>query len=146
MNVEYTPSFRKLTIATGLISGVLTAVSAQVLLGRDNVMLVPDWPELLGTSAVQVKFAVAWWIVAVAALCGGFISAAATRYLLLNRWPLRWLRWIAGAAVVTGLGVIGHLASAPSSLDPAASVTAGLLGMTVSVVGAAIGVFLAVRR
>jgi hypothetical protein len=135
-----------LAIATGTIGGVLIAVSAQVLLGRVNLEVVSVWHDLLAHSAMQIRSAVAWWLIVAAALAGGFVTSAATRYLLLNWWPLRWLRWIAGAAIVAGLGVIGHMAGEASGPDAVAQVAAGFTSMIVSLVGAMIGAFFAARR
>lgn len=146
MQVESRPSVRMLVLASGAIGGALIAMSAQVLLGRANLALASVWHDLFVASSAQIKSALAWWLIAAAALVGGFITAAVTRHLLLNWRPPHWLRWIAAAAIVAALGVIGHTASAPSSFDAASQVTASFFGMIVSLIGALIGAFFAARR
>ncbi len=146
MQVESRPSVRTLALASGAIGGVLIAMSAQVLLGRANLALASVWHDLFVASSAQIKSALAWWLIAAAALAGGYITAAVTRQLLLNWWPLHRLRWIAGAAIVAALGVIGHIATAPSRFDVASQVTASFSGMIVSLIGAMIGAFFAARR
>jgi hypothetical protein len=147
---EQLPSVRTLAFATGTIGGFLIAVSAQVLLGHTNVELAAMWHDLLIGSPVQIRSAFAWWLIAGTALIGGFLCAAVTRFLLTNWWPLRVLRWILGAAIVAGLGVVGHVASEvasdPAELDSAAYMAANLSGMVASLITASVGAFFAARR
>lgn len=145
MQAESRSSVRTLAVATGTIGGTLIAMAAQVLMGRMNLDIAAVWHDLFVSSSAQLKSALAWWLIAAAALAGGFLSGALTRFLLLNWWPLRWLRWIVGAAVVAALGVVGQMVDAPSHVDMAPQVAASFAGMVVSVVGAAIGAFFAAR-
>jgi hypothetical protein len=80
------------------------------------------------------------------ALVGGFVVAAVTRFLLTNWWPLRLLRWILGAAIVAGLGVVAHIASEPPEMDSAASLLTNLSGMAAALLVASVGAFFAARR
>jgi hypothetical protein len=146
VKVESTASVRMLAIATGVICGVLIAASTQILLRRMHVELGAVGGDAAATAVVQTKSALAWWLIAGAALAGGFIAAAITRFLMLNWWPLRWLRWIGGALVVAALGVVGHLASAPTGLTASAYAVANFSGMIVALIGALIGAFFAARH
>jgi hypothetical protein len=104
------------------------------------------WRDLFASSTVHVKSALAWWLVAGTALVGGFIAAAVTRFLLVNWWPLRLLRWILGAVIVAGLAMVGHVASEPAELDSAISVAANLSVMVAALLAASVGAFFAARR
>jgi hypothetical protein len=142
---EQLPSVRTLSLATGTIGGFLFAISAQVLLGQTHFELAAMWRDLFAAT-MQIRSALAWWLIAGTALAGGFLSAAVTRFLLMNWWPLRLLRWILGAAIVAGLGAVGHVASEPGDLDSASFVAANMSGMVAALLAAAVGAFFAARR
>jgi hypothetical protein len=146
MQEKQSPSVRMLALATGTIGGFLVAFSAQILLGHMNVEVEAAWRNLFVTSTAQIKSALAWWLIAGAALAGGFLAAATARFLMLNWWPLRGLRWVLGAAVVAALAAVGHVASEVSTLDGAAHVAGNVAGMSVSLVTACLGAFFAARR
>src|ERR1700693_574426 len=107
MQLDDKPSVRLLCFATGVIAGTLAAIAAQIYLARMNVELATAWHNLFVTWSAQFKSALAWWLVAGTALTVGYIAAAMTRFMMLHWWPLRLLRWIAGAALVAGLGALG---------------------------------------
>ena len=146
MQDEQTPSVRMLALATGTIGGFLIALTAQILLGRINVEVEAVWHDLVVTSTAHIKSALAWWLIAGTALAGGFLAAAAARFLMLNWWPLRGPRWVLGAAMVAGLAAVGHVASEPSDLDAAVHVAANVAGMLASLIAACLGAFFAARR
>jgi hypothetical protein len=143
---EQASSVRTLALASGTIGGFLVAASAQVLLFHKNIELATMWQDLFASSTVQIRSALAWWLLAGTALIGGFVVAAATRFLITNWWPLRLLRWILGAALVAGLAAVGHAASQPAAIDSAAYLAANLSSMTASVLAASVGAFFAARR
>jgi hypothetical protein len=91
------------------------------------------------TWTAQFKSALAWWLVAGTALIVGYIAAALTRFLMLHWWPLRVLRWIAGAGIVATLAAIGHAAGGSASADTASHVGASLLGGALAMLTAMIG-------
>jgi hypothetical protein len=139
MQQDVKPSVRLLSFATGVIAGTLAAVAAQIYLARMNVELATAWHDLFVTWSAQFKSALAWWVVAGAALICGYLAAAMTRFMMLHWWPLRSLRWIAGAAIVAELAVIGHAAGASAGADVGSHVGASLLGGLLAMVTAAIG-------
>jgi hypothetical protein len=143
---EQLPSVRTLALATGTVGGFLIAISVQVLLGQMNFELAAMLRDLFASSTVQVKSALAWWMIAGTALVGGFLAAALTRFLLTSWWPLRLLRWILGAAMVAGLGAVAHVASEPVELDSAAFVAVNASGMVAALLAAGVGAFFAARR
>jgi hypothetical protein len=104
------PSVRLLSFFTGVIAGTLAAIAAQIYLAGMKVALATAWHDLFVTWTAQFKSALAWWLVAGTALIVGYIAAAVTRFLMLHWWPLRMLRWIAGAGIVAALAAIGHAA------------------------------------
>jgi hypothetical protein len=146
MQDEQRRSVRALSLAAGTIGGFLIAALALILLGHMNIELAAVWRDLFVTSTAHIQSAMAWWLMAGTALAGGFAAAAATRFLMLSWWPLRSLRWIAGACIVAGLGVAGHVAAEPTDLDAAAHVAANLSGMVASLIAACVGAFFAARR
>ena len=103
---------RLLAFATGIIAGTLAAFAAQIYLAHLNIELATAWRDLFVTWKAQTKSAFAWWTMALVALVVGYIAAAMTQFMMLHWWPLRVLRWIAGAAIVAALAVIGHDAGA----------------------------------
>jgi hypothetical protein len=139
MEQDDKPSVRLLSFATGVIAGTLAAIAAQIYLARMNVELATAWHDLFVTWSAQFKSALAWWLVAGTALIVGYIAAAMTRFMMLHWWPLRLLRWIAGAAVVAELAAIGHAAGAAAGADPASQVGASLLGGLLAMATAAMG-------
>jgi hypothetical protein len=143
---ERASSVRTLALASDTIGGFLVASSAQVLLFHKNVELATMWQDLFASSTVQIRSALAWWLLAGTALIGGFVTAAATRFLLTNWWPLRLLRWMLGTALVAGFAAVGHAASEPAAIDSAAYLAANLSSMTASVLAASVGAFFAARR
>jgi hypothetical protein len=145
MQEEQLPPVRTLSFTTGTLGGFLVAVSAQVLLSQTHFDLAAMWYDLFAAT-VQIRSALAWWLIAGTALAGGFLAAAVTRFLLMNWWPLRLLRWILGAVIVAGLGAVGHVASEPAELDSAAYVAANLSGMVAALLAASVGAFFAARR
>jgi hypothetical protein len=137
---------RVLALATGMIGGLLTALTVQIVLGRTNIEIWAAWHDLFVTATAQLRSALAWWLIAGTALVAGFIAAALARFLMTNWWPLRWLRWIVGAGAVAGLAAIGRVAVEPTALDAGTFVAANLASMTVSLATACLGAFFAARR
>ena len=118
---------------TGVIGGMLAAIAVQIYLAGMNV-------DMLVTPTGR-STALAWWLVAGTALIVGYIAAAVTRFLL-HRWPLRTLRWIAGAGIVAALAAVGQAAGPSASADAASHVGASLLGglaMLMAMIGASFG-------
>src|ERR1700687_194883 len=104
MQEEQRRSVRALSLAAGTIGGFLIAVSALILLGHMNIELAAVWRDLFVTPTADILSALACCRMPGTALAGGFAAAAVTRFLMLSWWPLRSLRWIAGACIVAGLG------------------------------------------
>jgi hypothetical protein len=143
MEQEVRPSVRQLSFATGVIGGTLAALAAQIYLADMHVELASAWRDLFIAWSAQFKSALAWWLVAGTALIFGYIAAALTRFLMLHWWPLRVLRWIAGAGIVAVLAAIGHASGTSTGGSAAAHVGAslvgGLLAMLTAMLGAGFG-------
>jgi hypothetical protein len=117
-----------LALAVGVLSGLLIAVSSQILLDHLKIELAAVWADDVAPTA-QIGSALAWWLIAGAALGGGYATAMAAR------------------SVVTGLlAGAGHLAGGPSHFDPSAHVAASFAGMAGASVVSAVGAVLALRR
>jgi hypothetical protein len=111
---------RLLAFATGIIAGTLAAFAAQLYLAHLGIELATAWRDLFVSWKAETRSAFAWWTMALVALIVGYIAAALTRFMMLHWWPLRVLRWIAGAAIVAALAWIGHMAGAAGSPDAGA--------------------------
>jgi|SRR5579864_6434909 hypothetical protein len=143
---EQLPSVRTLSLAAGTIGGFLVAESALIVIGHMNLEMAEMWHDLFTSTQVHMRSALIWWLMAGTAMVGGFVTAALTRFLLTNWWPLRMLRWILGAVIVAGLGAVGHAASEPPAIDSAAYMAANLSTMAASLLAASVGAFFAARR
>jgi hypothetical protein len=137
---------RLLAFATGIIAGTLAAFAAQIYLAHLHIELATAWRDLFVTWKAQTKSAFAWWAMALVALVVGYIAAAMTQFMMLHWWPLRLLRWVAGAAIVAALTVIGHEAGAAGSPDAGAQVGASLLGAIFAMSTASIGAGFSTRN
>ncbi len=132
-------------IAAAMGGGILLAVTAQTVLAKLDLDLGAVWREL-GPKAGHLRAAFAWWLIAGICFIGGFVIAALAKYLLAHPTSLVWLRWIAGAAIVAGLTVVGRKAVAPPDLRPMASVVLGLSVLCLAGVVSLLGAFFVVRR
>jgi hypothetical protein len=137
---------RLLAFATGIIAGTLAAFAAQICLTHLHIELATAWRDLFVTWKAQTKSAFAWWTMALVALVVGYIAAAMTQFMMLHWWPLRLLRWVAGATIVAALTVIGHDAGAAGSPDAGAQVGASLLGAIFAMSTASIGAGFSTRN
>lgn len=104
-----------------------------------HVELASAWRDLFIAWSAQFKSALAWWLVAGTALIFGYIATALTRFLMLHWWPLRVLRWIAGAGIVAVLAAIGHATGTTTGGDAAAHVGASLMGGMLAMLTAMLG-------
>ena len=141
-------SVRTLALATGTIGGVLVAASAQFLLFHKNIELATMWHDLFATSTVQIRSALAWWLLAGTALVGGFWWRRRRRDSCspTGGRSMRLPRWILGTVLVAGLAAVGHMASEPAEIDSADYLAANLSAMTASLLAASVGAFFAARR
>jgi hypothetical protein len=137
---------RALILGVALISGMLLSIAAQALLAHLGLDLGAVWRGLRAPQAAQLRAAFAWWLIAGISFVAGFVIAALAKYFSAHPIRSPRLRWLAGAAAVAALTVIGQQATAPSGLSPAASVGIGLAVMCLAGVLSLLGAFFVVRR
>ncbi len=137
---------RTLIFAAGTTGGLISAITAEIVLGHFGLDLAAVWREVFASRAAQMHSAVAWWLIAGFSFVGGLLIAAFARYFSANWCRLRLPRWIGGAVVVGALTWVGHLASAPSGLAPGPNVVVGLGVMLASVLLSMLGAFFIVRH
>jgi hypothetical protein len=136
---------RILALAVGLPGGVLLAVASQIVLDHLKIELAAVWADDVAPAA-QVGSALAWWLIAGAALGGGYATTTVAR-LLIRGAPMRpGIAWLFGAAVTALLAGAGHLAGGPSDFDPSAHVAASFAGMVGALIASSVGAALALRR
>jgi hypothetical protein len=134
-----------LALAVGVLSGLLIAVSSQILLDHLKIELAAVWANDVAPTA-QIGSALAWWLIAGAALGGGYATAMAARSVIQGALMRPGAGWLFGAVVTGLLAGAGHLAGGPSHFDPSAHVAASFAGMAGASVVSAVGAVLALRR
>jgi hypothetical protein len=137
---------RLFILGVALISGVCLSVAAQVALVHFGLDLGAVWRGLGGPRASQMRAAFAWWLIAGISFVAGLLIAVVSKYLTAHPVHSHTVRWLAGAATVVALTLIGHQAAPPPGLSPAASVGIGLAVMCVAGILSLLGAYFVVRR
>ncbi len=137
---------RALTISVGVVCGMFAAVITQVLLARRGIELAGVWRDLLSARGLQLRSAGAWWLMAASAFVIGAVVAG-----VLSRLPLPWvrfrfLRWLAGAALVFALAHVGHSAAFSAGKGVAVHVTASLAALCAAALMALFGAYFGAKR
>jgi hypothetical protein len=134
------PSRRPALLVAAIVGGVMVAMIVEIVLARRGLRLTGA--ERAGGT--QMHAALAWWAITGAAFVAGFAIAAATSRV---SWLyLRPLRWVAAAALVLVLAMIGDaipLAAADAAGHYALAI---LTALTVAMLMAGFGAFFAVRQ
>lgn len=135
---------RGLMLAGALVMGMLLALALHMLGQRLGLDLGGLWRsdsnEFMPASA-----ALAWWLVASAGFCGGFVTATLMNHAAEGQIPTK-MRQFLIAIVVLVLAAAGQAASAPSTAPTSASVLAGLATLVLGAAMAFCGAFFALRR
>lgn len=137
---------RLFVLGVALISGVCLSVAAQVVLAHFGLDLGAVWRGLRGPQTAQMRAAFAWWLIAGISFVAGSLIAVLSKYLAAHPVHSQTIRWLAGAAAVVALTLIGHQAAAPPGLPPAASVGIGLAVMCLAGILSLLGAYFVVRR
>lgn len=137
---------RLFVLGVALVSGVCLSVAAQVALVHFGLDLGAVWRGLRGPQASQMRAAFAWWLIAGVSFVAGLLIAVLAKYLTAHPVHSPTIRWLAGAAAVVALTLIGHQAAPPPGLSPGASVGIGLAVMCVAGILSTLGAYFVVRR
>lgn len=134
---------RHLIIAAAMMCGILLALAVHVFGQGFGLDLGGLWRQ--DALVVPIGAAAAWWLTAIAAFFGGFITAslmedAATGQTSRTRW-----QFLIGVLVLV-LAAAGNAASAPSTIPTTSGVIAGLLALVLGATMAFCGAHFATRN
>lgn len=142
-----TPAYfpRRIILAGAMMCGVLLALAVHVLGQRFNLDLGGLWRFEDPRNLVPAGAALAWWLIASVAFCGGYFTASLMHRAVSGRIPRRMRQFL----VVTGVLVLaaaGQAASAPSAVPTATGVIAGLMALCLGAAMAFCGAHFALRK
>jgi hypothetical protein len=143
-SMSATPSRRPALLVAAIGGGVMTAMIVEIVLARRGLMLSGATQGLMRGGGMQMHAALAWWAITGAAFVAAFAIAAITSRV---SWLyFRSLRWVAAAALVLALAMVGDaipLATADAAGHYALAI---LTALTVAMLMAGFGAFFAVRQ
>ena len=138
-----TSSRRPALLVVAIAGGVMTAMIVEIMLARRGLMLTGAWQGLT-RGGMQMHAAFAWWAITGAAFVASFaIAATASRVSWLY---FRSLRWVAAAALVLALAMIGDAIPLAAADAATGHALASLAALTVAMLMAGFGAFFAVRQ
>jgi hypothetical protein len=117
----------RLILAAAMITGVLLALTVHVLGQRFGLDLAALWRPTKGET-IPASAALGWWLVALAAFIGGYVTASLMKSAASGQLPRRMRQFL----IVVGLLVLaaaGQAASGPSAIATVAGVAAGLVAL-----------------
>jgi hypothetical protein len=133
-----------LMLAGALVMGMLLALALHMLGQRLGLDLSGLWRSD-ATEFMPASAALAWWLVASAGFCGGYVTATLMQHSVEGQIPPR-MRQFLIAIVVLVLAAAGQAASAPSAEPTSAAVLAGLATLVLGAAMAFCGAYFALRR
>ncbi|EJW10046.1 hypothetical protein A33M_0665 [Rhodovulum sp. PH10] len=122
------------------------ALAARLLLDRAGLSLGALWQVAGDPTRTPMRAAIAWWLIAAAALAGGFVVAALAALDAKAGRARAALRWIGGTALLAAMVVVAHETAMPAGLPASASVVLGLSVMLLAALLSLLGAFFATRR
>lgn len=135
---------RRLILATAMMSGMLLALAVHMLGQRFGLDLGGLWRSDARTI-VPAEAAVAWWLIAAAALVGGYVTANLMQSAMTGRIPPRMRQFLIAVGVLVLAGA-GQAASAPSPLPTLSGVLAGVAALVLGAAMAFCGAYFALRK
>jgi hypothetical protein len=140
-----TTSFpRHLILGGAMISGVLLALAVHMLGARYGLDLGGLWRSDTHES-MPAGAAIAWWLIATVAFCGGYFTANLMHSAVSGEIPPRMRQFLIAVGVLILAGA-GQVASAPSSISTVSIVEAGLAALCLGAAMAFCGAHFALRR
>src|ERR1700744_5634633 len=135
---------RHLILAGALLSGVLLALAMHMLGARFGLDLGGLWHSD-GNDLMPAGAAIAWWLIATAGFCGGYLTATLMHSAVSGQIPrrLRQLLIVVGVLLLVGAG---EAASAPSQGPTLAGLLGSLTALCLGGVMACCGVHYALRK
>jgi hypothetical protein len=139
-----TTSRRPVLIVAAIAGGVMAAMIVEIMLARRGLVLTGALQGLMHGGGTQMHAALAWWAITGAAFVASFVIAMATsRFAWLY---FRSLRWVAAAALVLGLALIGGAIPLVAADAAGPHALATLMALCVAMLMAGFGAFFAVRQ
>ncbi|MEW6643588.1 MAG: hypothetical protein AB1586_23970 [Pseudomonadota bacterium] len=138
------PFPRHLIHAGAMLSGVLMALAVHMIAERFGLDLGALWRSDTG-DLIPASAAVGWWLVALAAFVGGYVTASLMGRAVSGQIPLRMRQFLIAIGVLL-LAAAGQAASAPSAVPTVAGVVAGLVALVQGAVMAFCGAYFALRH
>lgn len=135
---------RRLILATAMMSGMLLALAVHMLGQRFGLDLGGLWRSDART-VVPAEAAVAWWLIAAAALVGGYVTVNLMQSAMTGRIPQRMRQFLIAVGVLVLAGA-GQAASAPSPLPTLSGVLAGVAALVLGAAMAFCGAYFALRK
>lgn len=140
-----TASFpRHLIHAAAMLSGVLLALAVHMIGQRFGLDLATLWRSDTG-DLIPATAALAWWLVALAAFIGGYVTASLMDSAVGGQIPLRMRQFLIGVGVLV-LAAAGQAASGPSAIPTVSGVLGGLVALCLGAAMAFCGAHFALRR
>jgi hypothetical protein len=127
-----------------MISGMLLALALHMISPLFGLDLGALWRSDL-SDLIPATAALAWWLIALVAFIGGYVTASLMNSAASGQIPPR-LRHFLIAIVVLVLAAAGQAASGPSAVPTASGVIAGLVAVCLGAAMAFCGAYFALRR
>jgi hypothetical protein len=135
---------RPVLVIAAIAGGVMAAMIVEIMLARRGLVLTGALQGLVHGGGTQVHAALAWWAITGAAFVASFAIAMATsRFAWLY---FRSLRWVAAAALVLALAMIGGAIPLAEADAAGPRALATLTALCVAMLMAGFGAFFAVRQ
>jgi hypothetical protein len=143
--MDETTSFpRHLILGGAMLSGVLLALAVHMLGMRYGLDLGGLWRSDTHET-MPAGAAIAWWLIATVAFCGGYFTANLMHSAVAGEIPPRMRQFLIAVGVLILAGA-GQVASAPSSISTISIVEAGLAALSLGGAMAFCGAHFALRR
>jgi hypothetical protein len=134
----------RLILAGAAITGVLLALAVHMLGARLGLDLGGLWRND-ARDFMPAGAALAWWLIASVAFCGGYFTATLMQSAVAGQIPQRMRQFLIAIAVLLLAGA-GQAASAPSPLPTVSGLLAGLAALGLGAAMAFCGAHFALRK
>jgi hypothetical protein len=135
---------RRLILGGATISGVLLALAVHMLVARYGLDLGGLWRGD-AKDYIPVGAAIAWWLIATVAFCGGYFTASLMHSAVSGQIPQRMRQFLIAVGVLLLVGA-GQAAATPSSNSMIAGVLAGMAALGLGAAMAFCGAHFALRK
>jgi hypothetical protein len=135
---------RRLILGGATISGVLLALAVHMLVARYGLDLGGLWRGDI-KEYIPVGAAIAWWLIATVACCGGYFTASLMHSAVSGHIPQRMRQFLIAVGVLLLVGA-GQAAATPSSNSTISGVLAGMAALSLGAAMAFCGAHFALRK